>query len=83
MKSASTVVPFRTSIKPRTISQIDLVEERLLSANLAQAIRRLEKKRDEIRAALATDTPIEPGPHFAYLTKVRRCGRKYDLLVVR
>jgi hypothetical protein len=83
MKSASTVIPFRTSIKPPTISQIDLVEERLLSEQLDETIRRLQQKRDEIRAALEAGATILGGPHFAYLKPVALPdGSKYSELVV-
>ena len=67
-----------------TISQRDLIEERLLTIDALKANRALHAKRDEIRRRLESGVRIEEGNHFAELSfRQRRNGKKYFGLVVR
>jgi hypothetical protein len=75
------------SFKPKrlaAITQRDLIEERILAAELFRTKRALGTKRNQIRELVERGAEIEDGPHFAELNRRRRRdGREYLCLVVR
>jgi len=59
-------------IAPREVRQMDIIEERLLTSQAAQALHALERKRAEIRHALEAGATVEPGLHTAELARFER-----------
>jgi len=75
-------------IAPREVRQMDIIEERLLTSQAAQALHALKRKRTAIRRALENGAAIESGLHTAELTRFERkprmvAGGPYIRLIVR
>jgi hypothetical protein len=53
----------------RTLKQIDLAEERLLTRYAREAVKALQEKREMIRRALEQGADLEPGTRSARMCK--------------
>jgi hypothetical protein len=65
-----------------TVSQEDLLEERMLTHAASDAIRARDKKREWIRFGLANGVDIEPGPLKAELRPRQRSKKLHAVLSV-